>query len=364
MGRGHPDHGLVEAVAAGRAVEGRVAVAEDATVGRGQVVAVARDGAQRDGLGPVGAGDLQRGGEDAEGRGREGDREVAGRARRKVAVRAAELEDPVPSAQARRDVHAFARRPQLDRRALRSAPRQYRGVDAVGVDADGQQRHLLGPGEVGRVHGVTPDEHLGGRGPVAHAHQGGRLVLPQNDVAVAPAAAPTRGRAGRVGPARAVVVHPHGQRRHEGGRGGIVGATPVGVGREARITLGVGARLGVGVQVGGEARNGCEAPIDPLEVGQDEELLGRGQRGPVAGQAHGAQPLHLAVAVEGGQPAGAVGAGRRHAAAGARVAGRRRDVPTGVLGRNDGCTCPFTARRWEEQDGYSERRADGGLSDN
>ncbi len=274
MGGGHPDHGLVEDVPAHRAGEAGVAVAEDAPVGRHQVVAVARDGAQRHGLGPVGAGDLQRGAEGAEGRGREGQCQVACGAGRQVAVGAAELEDPPAADEGDGDVHALAGGPELQGGGLRLAG-QDRVVDAVGEHADREQRDFLGPREVGGLRRVAAHEELGGRGAVADPHQGGRGVVTQDDVAVAPAPAPARDRAGRVGAARPVVVHPHGQGHAHRRRGGVSRATPVAVGREAWICVGVGAGLGVGVQVGRQPDDRGKATVDPLEVGQDEELLGR-----------------------------------------------------------------------------------------
>ena len=113
MGRRHPDHGLVEAVPARRAAKRGVAVAEDAAVGADQVVAVARDGAQRTSwvpLGPVTSSVAVKTPSD-------GGVKVSGMlqvSRPAGRSRAAEMEDALPADLGRRDVHALARGPQLD----------------------------------------------------------------------------------------------------------------------------------------------------------------------------------------------------------------------------------------------------------
>ena len=324
---------------------------------------MAGDPAQHDVLRAVGAGHRHRGGVDTHGRGREGDRDAAGCPGRQAATRRVHGEHTLPTGLGRRDVHRLAGSPQLHGRSV-GRPGQDRHVHAVGVDPHGQQRDLLGPGEVRGVHGVTTDEDLGGRRAVADPHEGGGGVGPEDDVPVAPATAATGGRAIEVGASRAVVVHPHRQgvaeRRRRGPRAPPGGA----VGREAGVGVGVGAGLGVRVEGGGEPLDGGEAPVDPLQVGQDEELLRRRQRRVVAGQAHGAQAFRLAVAVNERQPAGAVQVRHRQAAAGTRIPRWGVDVAARVLrGDDPGSACGMRGNR-EKQGHGGEDDARRGLPDN
>ena len=287
--RRHAHHGLVQAAPARRAREGGVAVAEDAAVGAHEVVAVARHPPQQHVLGPVGPGHRHRRGVDADGRGREVHRDVAGLPGRQVAVRRAQENTPCPPVWT-----AVMSMPSPEAHSsmfvVCVVPGRTEAFTPKGNTPTGSNGASWAQVKYGRVHGVTPYEELGRRGAVPHPHEDGRRVGAEDDVPVAPAPAPARRRAVDVGPARPVVVHPQRQGAPQRPRGGVGGGPLAPVGREGRVGVGVGAGLGVGVEVGGEPRDGGEAAVDPLQVGQDEELLGRRQGGPVAGQAHGASP--------------------------------------------------------------------------
>ena len=296
---------------------------------------MARDAAQRNVLIPVWPADDQRGVVDADGRRVEVDAEVARAAGRQVALGRVEREHALTPALGEVDVLVLTGCPELDRRRLRRAGRD-RGVHPVGECPDGEEWRHLRPGEVRRVHRVSPHEELGGAVAVADPHEGRCGVLAQVDLPVIPAAGCTGGGAAHIGAARPVVVHPQGHGRAELRRRGVGAPTALGIRRKARIGAGVRSGLGVRVEVGGEPRNRRKAPVDPLQVGEYEQLLRRGQRAPGAGQAHGADPFDLPVAVHGGQARRAEGIRGSHAPAGPDVARRREDVARGRLWRDDG----------------------------
>ena len=173
---------------------------------------MARDGAQRLVLGAVGAGDLQRGGEDAEGRGRERQRDVAGRSRRQVAVRAAEMEDALPADQGRRDVHALAGGPQLERGGLlscRAAPirRCRRGTRRPGRNGTSWAQVKYGASVVS-----PPTNSWVVEGPSPTPMRAGAAYWPRMMSRWAQQPPPPDAGQSDVGASRPVVVHPHGQR--------------------------------------------------------------------------------------------------------------------------------------------------------
>ena len=192
-------------------------------------------------------------------------------------------------------------------------PGQDRVVDPVGEDPDGQQRDHLGPGEVRGVRGVAAHEELRRRRAVADPHEGGRGVLAEDDVPVAPAPGPPpeAGQSTLVPPGPSSYIHRASGRAQRRRRG--VGAS------HPRCRRAGSSGRGRRWRRPGRRRPGWRRA--PRWVARPRSIRSRSVRtkscsggvsdGVVAGQAHGADALDLPVPVNGGQPAGAVEVGLR-----------------------------------------------------